>query len=306
MDRLEKMRAFVAVVEAGSFAAAGRRLGLSNKVISKGIQALEADVGSTLLFRTTRSMSITPEGRLYLQGCRRVLLEYDALSAALDETKGLRGRLRVSAPVTFGEVLVTDAVVDFIAFHPEVEIDLALSDRHEDLAEQGFDVAIRIGTLKDSNMRQRSLGHVDLIVVASPEYLEKFGTPTHPRDLANHSCVRDTNSDTPNRWSFEIEGVQTTVPVHGRFTCNSSAAGLAVARRAQGLAMVPDIFAEQDLVAGRVQQVLSNVSSLQVPIQAVYLPSGFGRPKISAFVDHIKAAIAAGKARCKDSNAAQT
>lgn len=306
MDRIEKMRAFVAVVEAGSFAAAGKRLGLSNKVISKGIQALEADIGSALLFRTTRSMSITPEGRLYLQGCRRVLLEYDAMSASLDTSKGLRGTLRISAPVTFGEVLVTDAIVDFMAAHPEIEIDLALSDQHEDLAERGFDLAIRIGTLKDSNLRQRSLGHVDLIVVGSPAYVTEFGAPAQPRDLAQHACIRDTNSDTPNRWPFEIDGTPTTVPVHGRFICNSSTAGLTAARKSQGLAMVPDIFAQSDLVDGTLVRVLGDVTSLQVPIQAVYLPSSFGRPKLSAFIDFIKTQITEGKARCAQAQHLQT
>ncbi|WP_420861230.1 LysR substrate-binding domain-containing protein [Algirhabdus cladophorae] len=299
MDKLDKMRAFVAVVETGSFAAAGKRLGLSNKVISKGIQALEADIGSTLLFRTTRAMSITPEGRLYLQGCRRVLLEYDMLSASLETSKGLRGSLRIAAPVTFGEVLVTDAVVDFMELHPEIEIDLVLSDAHEDLAEKGFDLAIRIGNLKDSNLRQRTLAQAELIVVASPAYLAEFGTPAQPHDLANHTCIRDTNSDSPNRWPFEGEDGPFSVPVHGRLVCNSSAAGLTAARKSQGLAMVPDVFAERDLVAGRLVQVLSEAASLQVPIQAVYLPSGYGRPKLTAFIDHMKDAVAAGKARCK-------
>jgi len=128
MDRIDGMRTFVAVVETGSFASAARRLGQSNKLVSKYIATLEEQVGSTLLYRTTRAMSISPEGRIYLEGCRRVLQELDALDASVEASTGLRGMLRVSAPVTFGEMLVSDAAIRFMALHPEIEIDLVLSD----------------------------------------------------------------------------------------------------------------------------------------------------------------------------------
>lgn len=298
MDRIDKMQIFVAVAETGSFTAAGERLGISNKLVSKSIGALEEDVGATMFFRTTRSMSITVEGQQYLQGCRRVLLEYDALSASLDTVQSLKGALRVSASVTFGEVLVTGAVVDFLTQHPDIEVELILSDAHEDLAEKGFDLAIRIGELKDSNLRVRLLGHTNLIVVASPAYLDAFGAPNLARDLSRHSCIRDTNSATPNRWPFVIDEVQTSVPVNGRLICNSSSAGLNAARKGHGLALVPDLFAERDLVDGRLVRVLKDVPTVSVPIQAVYLPSGFQRPKLTAFVDHMKNNVSEAKARC--------
>lgn len=298
MDRIDGMRTFVAVVESGSFSAAAKRLGISNKLVSKYIATLEEQVGSTLLFRTTRSMSISSEGKIYLEGCRRVLTELNALDTVFEDTKGLRGVLRVAAPVTFGEVLVTDAVVAFMGDHPDVEVDLVLSDAHEDLAEKGFDLAIRIGELKDSNLRARKLGETTLSVIASPDYLSRRGVPRHPDDLANHICIRNTNGENPNRWPFEIDGAAMTVPITGPFVCNSSSAGRIAAVRGLGLAMLPDLFAQKELGQGALVQVLQDHASLSVPVQAVYLPSQFQRPKVAAFVDHMKTFVANSKAKC--------
>ncbi|MEM8980622.1 MAG: LysR family transcriptional regulator [Pseudomonadota bacterium] len=302
MDRIDGMKAFVAVVETGSFSAAAKRLGLSNKLVSKYIATLEKQVGRTLLFRTTRAMSISPDGKVYLEGCRRVLHQLDALEASLDASEDLRGLLRVSAPVTFGEVMVTDAALSFMQKHPEIEVDVTLSDTHEDLAEKGFDLAIRIGTLKDSNLRVRKLGDTDLAVVATPFFLEQVGLPTHPSDLSTHECIRDINSETPNRWPFREQNKPLTVPVHGRFSCNSASACLAGARKGFGFAMVPNLFAQDDLATGRLVQVLPEFSINPILVQAVFLESGFERPKLIAFIDHIKEAIEAGKARCALAN----
>ncbi len=298
MDHIDGMRTFVAVIETGSFSAAARRLGISNKLVSKYIATLEESVGSTLLFRTTRAMSISPEGKVYLEGCRRVLNELDALNASLNASKGLRGKLRVSAPVTFGEVFVADAAMAFCEMHPEIEIDLVLSDTFEDIVENGFDVAIRIGVLRDSTLRARKLGSADLAVVASPAYLEKAGTPTHPDQLQNHTCILDSNSEAPRRWPFLIDGAPTAAVVDGKFVCNSASACLGVARKGGGLAMLPDLFAQQELAEGAVIRVLQEFTTPPIPLQAVYLASAFERPKLTAFVDHMKDAIALGKASC--------
>lgn len=298
MDRIDGMRTFVAVIEAGSFSAAARRLGLSNKLVSKYIATLESQVGSTLLYRTTRAMSVSPEGKIYLEGCRRVLQELDTLDASFETSKGLRGVLRVSAPVTFGEVLVSEAAIDFMQLHPEIEIDLVLSDAHEDLAERGFDLAIRIGEMRDSNLRVRKLGEAHLAVVAAPAYLEEFGVPAHPSALTDHRCIRDSNSESPARWPFNIDGKHTTVPVQGRFMCNSASACLGAARKGMGLALLPDLFAQRDLADGTVVQVLRGYASQPVPVQAVYLASAYERPKVSEFVTFMQDAIARGKARC--------
>jgi len=299
MDRIDQMKTFVAVAETGSFSAAAARLGISNKLISKAIRALEDDVGATLFFRTTRSMSITAEGRTYLEGCRRVLLEIDVLSASLDTAQSLKGNLRVTAPVTFGEVLITDSVVDFLGSQPNIEVELILSDAFEDLAERGFDIAIRIGEMKDSNLKMRLLGHTNLIVVGAPAYLETFGRPHRPSDLAQHNCIRDNNSSTPSRWPFVVDGALISTAVNGRLICNSSSSCLSAARKGHGLAMVPDLFAEQDLIEGRLTRVVEAAKPVSVDISAVYLPSSFPRPKLTAFVDHMKAAVSNAMLRCE-------
>ena len=299
MDSIDGMRTFVAVAETGSFSAAGRRLGLSNKLVSKYIAALEAQVGITLVFRTTRAMSVSPEGQVYLAGCRRVLQEIDALNASLDGTKGLRGTVRVAAPVTFGEVLVNEAALDFTALHPGVEIDLVLSDAYEDLAENGFDLAIRIGEMRDSNLRVRRLGEARIVTVAAPTYLAASGVPDRPSDLSDHVCIRDSNSDNPSMWTFSVDGRTTSVAVTGPLACNSASASLQAARLGVGIAMVPDLFAHREIASGDVQPVLEGCAGPPIPVQAVYLPSDYERPKLTALVAHMKGAVARSEERCR-------
>lgn len=299
MDRIDRMKTFVAVAETGSFSAAAIRLGISNKLVSKEIRALEEDVGATLFFRTTRSMSITAEGREYQQGCRRVLLEFDALSASLDNAQNLKGSLRVSVPVTLGELLITASVVDFLELHRDIKVELSLSDSFVDLAEHGFDLAIRIGEMRDSSLKMRLLGQTNLIVVGAPTYFENFGRPDQPSDLSQHNCIRDSNGNNPNRWPFIVDGTQMSVPVNGRLMCNSSSSCLNAARKGHGLAMVPDLFAEQNLIDGRLTRVLDHLPPVSADIRAVYLPSGFQRPKLTAFVDHMKDAISNAMQRCE-------
>lgn len=292
MDRIDLIRSFVTVVEAGSFTAAAARLGISNKLVSKYIAALEGQLGTALLHRTTRTLSLTDAGERYLNGARRVLAALDEAEADLRGSAGLTGRLRIAAPVTFGEQFVTPHTRDYLAAHPGIEVELALSDSIVDLARGGFDLAVRIGTLRDSSLIARRLGTTRLIVVASPDYLDRHGTPDRPEALRDHACILDSNNPTWQSWRFTVEGREVQVPVHGRFVANSAPACLTLARAGDGLALTVDLFCAADLAEGRLVQVLRAFPAAEVPIQMVHLPSAFRAGKLRHYMDFLAARFA--------------
>ena len=291
LDQIDGMRTFVAVVEAGSFSAASKRLGITNKLASKYIATLESRLGMNLLHRTTRSMSLTPEGRSYLEGCRKVLNEVELLETSLDASAGLKGTLRIAAPLTYGDTVVSAAAQSFLAAHPEVTVELVLSDQYVDLAEGGFDLAVRIGDLKDSRLIVQKLGETDLKVVAAPSYIEQFGAPTHPSQLTDHTCIRDANNPDPNRWPFLIDGQLVQIPVSGPFITNSPPACLMPTRSGKGIFICPDAFLTEDLKTGRLRHLLTDFPSRTISIQTVQLPSAFRKPKVKAFIEALRKEI---------------
>jgi DNA-binding transcriptional LysR family regulator len=284
LDRIDGMQSFVAVVETGSFAAAGQRLGISNKLVSKRVAGLEAQLGMSLLYRTTRSMSLTHEGQRYLEGARRVLAELEQLETEFDGTQGLQGIVRIAAPIAFGDTAVAKAANRFVEQNPNVSIELELSDHYVDLAKGGFDIAIRIGKLSDSSMIVRKLGESNMRVVAAPSYLEKHGVPEHPTQLSEHICIRDANNPDPNRWPFDVEGQQIQVPVSGPFLANSPPACLVPTHAGLGIFICPDVFLGDDLETGRLVELFPDCHSRTLPIQSVQLPSAFRKPRVKAFV----------------------
>lgn len=288
MDRIDGMKSFVAVVESGSFAAAGQRLGISNKLVSKRVAQLEKQLGMSLLHRTTRSMSLTHEGERYLEGARRVLAELEQLESEFDDSDGLKGVVRVAGPITYGDTAVANAATRFVEHHPNVAVELNLSDRYVDLAKGGFDVAIRIGALSDSSLIVRKLGEAHMKVVAAPSYLEEHGAPSHPTALTDHICIRDANNPDPNRWPFQIEGQTVQVPVSGPFLANSPPACLVPTRAGRGIFICPDVFLGDDLETGRLVELFPQFHSRTIPIQSVQLPSAFRKPRVKAFVDFMR------------------
>ena len=293
MDRIDGMQSFVAVVEAGSFAAAGQRLGISNKLVSKRVAQLENMVGLSLLHRTTRSMSLTHEGERFLDGARRVLAELEQLETEFDASEGLKGIVRVAAPLTYGDTAVAKAANRFVEQHPNVTVELDLSDHYVDLAKGGFDIAIRIGALSDSSLVVRKLGETQMKVVATPSYLEEHGAPSHPAELSDHICIRDANNPDPNRWPFQIEGQTVQVPVSGPFLANSPPACLVPTRAGMGIFICPDVFLGDDLETGRLVQLFPEFHSRTLPIQSVQLPSAFRKPRVRTFLEFMREEIRA-------------
>lgn len=294
MDRIDLMRSFVAVVESGSFTAAGARLGFSNKLVSKYIAALEERLGQPLLHRTTRTLSLTDAGARYLEGARQVLAAVEEAEAALtgDDSRALTGRLRIAAPIGFGEGFVTDATRAYLEAHPGMAVELHLSDGYVDLAQGGFDLAVRIGNLRDSSLIARRFGRTEQWVVASPDYLARAGVPGHPDDLSGHACIRDTNAAVWNRWRFTVEGREVQVPVQGRFTANSASACLTMARAGYGLYLGLDLFVGPDVAAGRLVRVMAAYPAGTTAIQTVHLPSAFRQDKVRSYGDFLIARFA--------------
>lgn len=292
MDRFEGIRAFVAVVDAGSFTAAGERLGISNKLVSKYVAALENLQGVTLLNRTTRSLSLTLAGERYLVAARRVLAAVEELDAQSHADDGvLTGRLRVTAPVTFGEMFIDILTRDFLAAHPTLDIDLQLNDRYVDLAAQGFDLAIRIGALADSSLIARRIGRTEVWAVASPAYLAEHPAPDHPDALREHICLRDSNSNQPNRGTFVIQGKAVSVPLPGRIAVNSAQAVRSLALAGEGVALSPRFVVARDVAEGRLVRLLTDFPGQLLDIQALHLPQPFLPPRLTAYLDHLRARL---------------
>ncbi|MEM7522232.1 MAG: LysR family transcriptional regulator [Pseudomonadota bacterium] len=238
MDKIDRMRAFAAVARENSFAAAARRLGLSARLVSKYVADLEGSLDARLLNRTTRSVSLTDVGAAYLAQCEPLLDGFDELEETVrDRQTKLRGLIRLTAPTGFGATRLADALSRFIERNPLVQLELKLSDQHVAIVDEGIDLAIRIGVMRDSSLIARRLTPMPLLVVAAPAYLARRGAPDHPRALATHECVTHSEDPDADLWRFAIGEREEAVRVGGAIKGNSPAvaarfaiAGLAIAR----------------------------------------------------------------------------
>lgn len=286
MDLLDQIRAFVATAQTGSFTAAADQLGISNRLTSKYVAELEARLGVRLFQRTTRKVGLTPAGEELLARAPALLQDIDdLLSEIAEDSKTLSGPLRVSAPVTFGEIYVAGMLARFAAAHPAVSIDLRLNDRYLDLAAEGLDLTFRIGHFDQASLKVRRLGEFRSILVASPDYLARHGTPKTPEELSGHACIVDTNRRAPRRWRFRKDGVQTVASVTGRFHVNSASAAVELAVGGLGLAYVPSFALRGALDAGDLVALLDDHQSESGPVGAVYLEGRTLPRKVRALID---------------------
>lgn len=271
MDRLSCDRMFAAIMEAGSLAAAARRLGTSAGQASKLLARLESDLGVRLLHRTTRALQPTEAGQAYYARIRSILEDYEALDAEMRDATGKpRGRVRVTVPLSFGTIRLAPILAAFARDNPCIALDVQFSDRLVPLVEEGFDLAVRVGHVEDSALLARRIGSARLLVVGSPDYLRRAGRPQRPEDLAGHACILDSNLREPGRWPFR-KGLR--VGVTGRLCFSDATACLTAAEAGLGLALSPDFVAERSLAAGRVEAVLTDQMDDPVPIHAL-TPSG--------------------------------
>lgn len=272
MDLVDGMRVFVAAVETGSFAGAAGRVGISPKLASKYMAELEARMGTPLLYRTTRRLGLTTAGQRLMAQAPDWLDQLDEMASGLrDEQRGLSGTIRISAAVTHGEMVIAPLLRRFRTAHPDLVIDLRLSDRFVDLVADGIDLAVRIGKLDDSALMARRLGRMSLVLVASPGYLRNRGHPATPDDLPGHSCIRDTNMRGDGSWPLIDGGQERRVRVTGHFLVNSARSARDLALADEGIAFCPDHVVRDDLDRNRLVQVLPHIRGPRLDIHAVYL-----------------------------------
>lgn len=293
MDIVDELRAFVATAQTGSFTAAGDQLGLSNRLTSKYVAALEARLGTRLFQRTTRQVGLTPAGEDLLARAPAVLDGLDDLLAGMaEDRRGLTGVLRVTAPVTFGEIYLGAMLARFAAAHPALVLDLRLSDRHEDLAREGIDLAFRMGQPEMMSLKARRLGTFRSVAVASRDYLARHGNPQDPEALTGHSCIVDTNRRTPRRWRFTRDGTEHVAEVAGRFQVNSARAAAELAAAGHGIAYSPRFAVFEALEAGRLVQLLEDYEGESGPLNAVYLEGRTLPRRVRALIDFAVADLA--------------
>lgn len=292
MDLIDGMRTFAQVVASGSFTGAAEQRGVSKKLVSKYIAALEAHLGTRLLHRTTRSLSLTEAGALYHVRCVQLLEDLDALENDLQsETARPRGKLLVSAPVTFGEMHLVPLIAEFKSRYPEIAVELRLNDRYVSLVDEGFDLAIRIGELEDSGLIARRLAPAPILVCAAPAYLDRSGMPQLPEELKDHACILDSNLRSGAAWPFLIGGRKKNVAVTGGVTVNSARSSRDLALRGHGIAFCPAYVVAPDIERGTLVPLLTDFNALDLSIYAVYDSNRNLAPKVRAFVDFLAAAF---------------
>jgi DNA-binding transcriptional LysR family regulator len=283
------MEAFVRVVEVGGFTDAARKLGVSKSAVSKHVSALEARLGARLLNRTTRRVSPTEIGLAYYDRATRVLNdaeEADAMAASMQGTP--QGELRISAPLSFGLRHLGSAVADFLKEYPEVSARVSLDDRFVELVAEGYDMALRVGTLPDSTLIAKKLAETALLLVASPDYLARAGTPRSVEALADHQLLHYANLSTGHSWKLRGPGGgERQVRAVGRLTINNGDALLDAVSQGLGIALSPAFICAEALRSGAVVEVLPEARPEPIGIWAVYPAGRYPQPKLRAFVDFL-------------------
>ena len=286
MINLNDIVVFIRVVEAGSFTAAARLLGMPKTTVSRRIASLEREVGVRLVQRTTRSLSMTDAGRLYYEQSSQALRTIEDANLRLAETRAEpSGTIRISAPVGFGAHYLTSAVFDFLAAFPKTQVELHLTDDKLDLVENRIDLAFRTGILPDSTLTARKLGSTHRILCGSPDYLARHGEPQAAADLARHHCVIAGPSTGSAHWVLDGPRGQETVSVSGRFAANEMQAVIAAAIAGYGIAQLPYQVAEALVRNGRLRRVLGDYTTPVGGVYAVYPTSRHVSPLVKAFIE---------------------
>lgn len=287
MDRLETIAAFVAVAETGAFVAAARRLGRSPAVVTRAVASLERRLGVRLLNRTTRAVALTDAGHQHLELGRRLLADFATMEThAAAERLAPSGLLAVAAPVVFGRLHVQPLVSEFLRRQPAVRVRLELADRMVSLIEDGFDVGIRIGALRDSTLKAIRAGHVRRAVYASPAYLAAHAPPEVPADLARHTCIAFTGSmPNPSRWGFGSGRTRVAAAVAPRLVTNLADPAIDAAVAGLGLTCVLSYMVDHLVAAGVLRAVLVEFEPPPIPIHVVHPAGRHLPPKTRAFVD---------------------
>jgi DNA-binding transcriptional LysR family regulator len=288
MDKFQEMRTFVGVVDAGSFVGAADALELSKPAVSRHVGELESRLGVRLLQRTTRKLSLTEEGDVFYMRCKELLANVDEAEAEVTSRRGeAAGQLKLSVPVTFGELHLAPLWAKFMARHPKVALDVTLSDRTVDLVEEGFDAAVRIARLPNSSLISRKLTATRAVLCASPAYLKRRGRPKHPADLATHAVLAYTLLATGENWDFIGPEGPVSVKVAPRFRTNSGDTCRTGALQHMGIVLQPAFLVGKDLASGALVEVMPAYRSIEFGVYAVYPTRKHVSPKVRMLVEYL-------------------
>lgn len=288
MDILGLMTTFVRVVEAGSFTAVASELNTSQPTISRQVASLEDHLGTRLLTRTTRALTLTDDGRVFYESAR---LAIEAVAEA-ENAAGRRrtkpsGLLRIATPVVFGRLHIVPRLAPFLARFPDVAVDITMSDTFTDLIEQGIDLAIRVGEISDPGLIAKRIGVVRRVTVATPGYLATCKPPRTPHDLVEHECIVYTRLATGNSWKFDSPEGPLSVDVKGRFRADNSEAVREGVLSGLGIAVIPEFAFSNEIAGGQVQVLLKAFEPKRLPMHAVYASRRFVPLKVRAMIDHL-------------------
>ena len=297
MDRLHHMSVFVAVAEAESFAAAGRRLGMSPPAVTRAVSALEKRLGVRLLTRSTRLVRITEAGERYLEDCRRIIADADEADESVAGLNAApRGHLSVTAPVLFGRLYVMPGIVEYLRRYPDVTARALFLDRVVNLVDEGLEVAVRIGDLPDSSLKAVRVGQVRRIVCAAPGYLAARGTPNHPEQLTQHTIISASGVTPSAEWRFQDAGRSLQVRLQPRLVVTTNDGAIAATAAGLGITRLLSYQLARQLAAGDLVTILSDFELPPLPVHVVHREGRQSSAKVRAFVDLLVARLRADPA----------
>lgn len=293
MDKIKAMQTFVRIVDANSFTKAAETLGLPRASLTATMQQLETFLGTQLLQRTTRRLSLTPDGAEYYRQCVDILNAVEAaeLSFRGPEAKRPKGTLRVNLPGTLGRNFVMPRIAEFHAAYPGVNLDISLTDRLVDVVQEGIDCALRVGQLQDSSMVGRQIGTMRFVTCAAPAYLEHYGTPHHVEDLQGHRCIVHFSGRAGKLfdWEMLVDGKVTKVDISGPIAVDDGDAYLSCALQGLGLAQTAAYLAKPHFESGALVQLLPDMPPTSMPVSLLYPQGRMAAPKLSAFAEWLRA-----------------
>ncbi len=289
MSSWDGLDEFVAVAECGQFTAAAERLGLSSSQVSRQIARLEESLQTRLFYRSTRRVALTEAGQTFLQHCQRLQDgREEALRAIGDLSSEPKGLLRMTCAVAYGERFIVPLVTEFMIRHPQLKVDIELSNRQLDIVQEGLDLAIRLGRLQDSRLVATRLAPRRMYVCAAPAYLQRYGRPHSVSELSQHNCLIGSSDS----WSFQQEGRELSQRVNGNWRCNSGQAVLDAALRGLGLCQLPDYYVQEHIKNGALVSLLEKHQAPNTAVWALYPQQRHLSPKVRQLVDHLKAGLA--------------
>lgn len=290
MDRLTSMTVFAKVASTRSFSGAARELGISQATASKHVQTLEDWLGVRLLHRTTRRVALTEVGESFFVQCSRILEDMETARCTAKPEAPVRGSMRITAPVVFGSKRLGPLVVDFLHLHPELSLNVELSDRSVDLIEEGYDLAIRTSPTTGAGLVAWPIMPLNYVLCAAPSYLTRHGVPTTPMDLTTHHCITGTNNVGAS-WRFDGPDGPTVVPIFGRLQVNNAMLRCDTARAGAGVLLCADYLVDDDFANGRLVQLLPHHKPESSTLHAVSPTYRAGSPKVRSLVNHLTAQL---------------